>query len=81
MQLTADEEMTDLIRACLPSLDEIEAAFVQDCWLGEPRVPLKELSEKWHLSAKALTELRSRVMLQMKELLSKQRIQSMADLV
>lgn len=31
MQLTAEEEMADLVRSCLPALDDIEAAFIKDC--------------------------------------------------
>jgi hypothetical protein len=81
MRLTAEEEMTDLIRACLPELEQIEAAFIQECYLQEPTVPLADFSKEWRLSAKALNEVRKRALLRLKELMSKQNINSLADIV
>ena len=80
MQVTAEYELADLFCACLPELDEIEAAFVRDCWLCEPKVPLKEFSSQWHLSGKAMTELRSRVLVQMKRLLATRGVESVSDI-
>jgi hypothetical protein len=40
MQVTAEDEMAESVRSCLPELDGVEAAFVRDCWLREPAVPL-----------------------------------------
>ena len=81
MQVTAEEEMTDLVRCCLPALDEIEAAFVRDCWLREPKVPLRQFSTEWGVSAKAFTELRSRVLRRLRELLASKKVQSVVDIV
>ena len=46
MQLTAEQEMAELLDACLPKLDGVEAAFVRDCWLREATVPLRQFSVK-----------------------------------
>ena len=80
MQVTVEDELADLFCACLPELDEIEAAFVRDCWLREPKVPLSEFSKQWHLSGKALTELRSRVLVRMKKVLATRGVKSVADI-
>jgi hypothetical protein len=80
MQVTAEDELAELFCACLPELDEIEAALVQDCWLREPKVPLTEFSKQWHLSGKALTELRSGVLVRMRRLLATRGVKSVADI-
>ena len=80
MQATLEVEIAELIRSCLPALETIEATFVRDCWLREPKVPLSEFSNQWHLSGKALTELRSRVLVLMKRSLATRGVKSMADI-
>jgi hypothetical protein len=80
MQVTAEDEIEVLVRFCLPALETIEAAFVRDCWLREPKVPLTEFSKQWHLSGKALTELRSRVLVRMKKVLATRGVKSVADI-
>jgi hypothetical protein len=57
MQVTAEEEMAEWVGSCLPALDEIEAAFVCDCFLREPTVPRRQFSKQCGLSAKALSEV------------------------
>ncbi len=79
MQVMAGEEMAGLISACLPGLEEIEAAYIQNCWLREPPVPVGKFSKEWHLSAKRLAELRSRVLVRLKTLMAKKGFTSVAD--
>jgi hypothetical protein len=81
MQLTAEEEMTDLIRACLPELERIEAAFIQECYLQEPTVPLANFSKEWRLSAKALNEVRKRALVRLKDLVAKRGFNSILDII
>jgi hypothetical protein len=81
MQLTAEDEMADLLRGCLPELDQVEAAFIRDCWLREPQMPLQKFSESRGLSAKALTGLRKRALVRLKDLLASKNINSVADVV
>ena len=73
--------MTGLIQRCLPSLDEIEAAYIRDCWLRQPKVWLPNFAKAWNLSAKGLTELRSRVMFRLAELLASKDIRSVVDVL
>jgi hypothetical protein len=81
MEVTALDEMAGLLDRCLPELDEIEAAFVKSQYLDEPRVSLPEFARHWHLSKKAMDELRSRVAVRMKELLAKKNIHSVGDIL
>jgi hypothetical protein len=81
MRPSAEEQMTELIHSCLSSLGEIEAAFIRDCWLEEPRVSLGEFSKERHMSGKELTELRARVLLRLRNLLAEKNIHSVVDIV
>lgn len=81
MQVNREAEMADVLQSCLPALDDMEASFVQDCWLREPQVALKTFAEQWHLSPKDLAELRSRVLVRLQELLAARGITSVADMV
>jgi hypothetical protein len=40
MEVTTRDEMLDVIRACLPQLGELEAAYIRDCCFREPCVLL-----------------------------------------
>ena len=62
-------------------LDGVEAVFVRDCWLREPEMPLRQFAKEWELSAKALTEVRERVLVRLGELMAKKDIDSLADIV
>ena len=81
MQMTGEDEMAGLIRSCLPALDQIEAAFIQECCLREPKVTLAVFSGQWDLSTKALNEVRKRVLVRLKDLIAKKGITSIADIM
>lgn len=81
MQVTAEEELSDLLDACLPALDEIEATFVEDCCLREPQLTLRDFSIMWGLSAKALQEVRKQVLVRLRELMAQKGITSIADII
>ena len=81
MQVTAHDQMADLVASCLSELDEIEAAYVQDCYLLEPPVPLAVFSKHWRLSAKALSEVRKRALTRLKDVMAKKGITSVADIM
>jgi hypothetical protein len=81
MQATLEVEIAELIRSCLPALETIEAAFIEECWLREPKVLLTEFSQRWQLSGKALTDLRSRALVRLKDVMVKKGITSIADIV
>jgi DNA-directed RNA polymerase sigma subunit (sigma70/sigma32) len=81
MQVTAEEEIADLLGACLPELDEVEAAFIQERCIREPKVTLKNFSRTWGLSAKAISEVQKRALLRLKDLIAEKGINSLADIV
>ena len=77
----AEEEMADLLDACLPGLDGVEAALVRDCWLREPPVPLRHFAKEWGLTAKALTEVRERALVRLKDVMTEKGITSLANII
>lgn len=81
MELKCEEEMIDLIAGCLPELSEIEAAYLKQRYLDEPKSTLGEFAQRWRLTKKAMDELRGRVAIRMKELLAQKQIYSMKDII
>jgi hypothetical protein len=81
MQVTAEEELADLFCACLRELDEIEAAFIEDCCLREPKMQLRDFSKRWGFSAKALIEVRNRALDRLKDEMARKGITSLADII
>ena len=81
MQVTAEAEMADLVQSCLPDLDEIEAASIQDCCLRELQLPLRQFSKRWGLSGKALKEVPKRAPIRLKDVMAKKDISSLADIM
>ncbi len=81
MELKCEEEMVDLVAGCLPELSEIEAAYVKQHYLDEPKSSLGAFAKRWRLTKKAMDELRGRVAFRMKELLADKQIYSMKDII
>ena len=81
MQVTAEEEIADLLGSCLPELDQVEAAFIEECCLREPKMPLAVFSRQWHLSTKAVKELRTRALLTLRDVMAQKGITSIADIM
>lgn len=81
MQVTAEEELGDVLDACLRDLNEIEAAFIQECCLREPKMPLRDFSKMWGLSAKALKEVRRQALERLRDLMAQKGITSISDVV
>ena len=81
MQVIAEAEIAEMIRSCLPALDEMEAAYIQECYLHEPPMPLAVFSKRWRLSAKALNEFRTRALARLRELMAQKGITSIADVI
>jgi hypothetical protein len=81
MQVTANDEMAELVHSCLLELVGVEAAFVRECLLREPTVPLREFAKEWGLSAKALNETRERTLLRLKDVMAGKGITSIADVM
>lgn len=81
MQVIAEDEMAGILRSCLQELDQVEAAFIEDCWLREPQLPLRDFSKEWGLSTKELKEVRERALVRLKDLMARKGITSIADIV
>jgi hypothetical protein len=81
MQLRAEDEMILMIDECLSELEDIEAALIRECHLQEPRTALPAFAKQRNLSQKALTDLRSRALDQLKEALAKKNIRSLGDIL
>jgi hypothetical protein len=81
MQVKAEDEMALLIEACLSELDETEAAYIRECQLQEPRTPFPVFAERWRLSQKTFTELRSRAESRLRERLAAKNVHSLGDLL
>ena len=81
MEVTTEDEMTVMIDQCLGELEEIEAAFLREYHLQEPRTPFLVFAERLQLSQKELAELRSRAGSRLKERLAAKNVHSLGDLL
>jgi hypothetical protein len=81
VEVKTEDEMTVMIDQCLGELEEIESAFLRECHLREPRTPFLVFAERWLLSQKELTELRSRAEGRLKERVEARQIHSLGDIL
>jgi hypothetical protein len=81
MNITADEEMAEVIRFAISGLDPMESAFVKHYYLGEPRGTLAAFALKWQVSPKDLAELRVQSLEKLKERLVLKGITSIRDIL
>ena len=54
MKVRAEDEMTVMIELCLTDLDEMEAAFLRDCYLHEPKIPLPTFAKRGYSRRRVL---------------------------
>jgi hypothetical protein len=81
VQLKSEDEMADLVHSSLKHLDQLEAAFIRDYFLGEPKVTLAAFANQWHLSATELAELRRTLTHHFRELMARKGIYSIGDIL
>jgi len=81
MQVRPEDELADVIRCCLPQLDVIESAFIEQHYLRVPKTTLAAFAAHWQLSAKALAEVRGRALGRLRELLGTKNISSIGDIL
>lgn len=81
MRLTTEKEMACLVRSCLPEMDEIEPAFIQECCLRGPTVTPATFAKRWRLSPMDLSEIRTRTMQWLRKVFSNKGIYSIGDIV
>ena len=81
MELTIEKQIAILIADCMAGLSEVEAAFLKQHYLDEPRLSLAEFASERRLSKKAMDDLRCRVAGRAKKLLAQQNIYSIKDIL
>jgi hypothetical protein len=80
--LSFDDTAKELINSSLAHLtDIVEVDYVQQHYLREPSMTLKEFSVKWRLSPKRLGAVKNRSLANLKRILAEKKILSMADVV
>jgi hypothetical protein len=79
MEVTATDDMTAVLRECLTAMDGIEAHFIEECYLADPKTALKTFAAQNGLSPKQVSELRTRAMSSLKERLAAKNIQKIGD--
>jgi hypothetical protein len=81
MEITYAEEIASLLRECLQELTAVEAAFIGDCHLSEPRKSLKAFAEEHGLRQKEMVDLRVRAMSRLREELASKKVYDLADIL
>ena len=81
MQTTTAEEMSCLLRECVQQLSAIEAAFIGDCHLSEPRKSLKAFAEEHGLKPMEMADLRVRAIGRLREELAARKVYELADIL
>jgi hypothetical protein len=81
MQTTTAEEMSCLLRECVQQLSAVEAAFIGDCHLSEPRKSLKVFAEEHDLGPREMAELRVRAIRRLREELAAKKVYNLADIL
>lgn len=67
---TEQTRQTDLMQAALKNLDERSLYIIQSRWLGESKLGLKELSEKYGVSMERIRQIEQQAMKKMKAALN-----------
>jgi hypothetical protein len=80
MEVAESIDMAVLLKGCLAKMDQMEATFIENCFLAEPRVTFKVFAEDQGLKPKAFAEFRSRAFRRLKEELAGKNVRSMWDL-
>lgn len=81
MQITTTEEMSCLLRESLEQLSALEAAFIEECHLSEPRKSLKAFAEEYGLCQREMAELRVRAMEHLRGKLAEKDIHRLTDIL
>jgi hypothetical protein len=81
MEITHAEEIAALLRDCLKELTALEAAFIGDCHLSEPRQSLKAFAEEHGLGQTEMSDLRVRAMKRLREELATMNVHCIADIL
>jgi hypothetical protein len=80
-QIRTDEAVERVMSECLNSLTPIEADFIRECLLSEPRKTHAEFSVNWGLPPKAISGVKAHTLAKLKNVLAAKGIFSMGDLL
>ncbi len=81
METTYEEEIGIVLRECVQQLSAVEAAFVQECHLSEPRKTLKAFAAEHHLRPTEMADLRVRAMEHLRSKLAARNIHRLTDIL
>lgn len=81
MKTTSNDELSVLLGECVQQLTALEAEFIKDCHLSEPRRTLKAFAAKHGLRPPEMAELRVRAMQQLRQELAARKVLGVADIL
>ncbi|MCZ2153112.1 MAG: hypothetical protein LC114_04300 [Bryobacterales bacterium] len=79
-QLNLEASAESLTAECLKDLNEMEADYIRQCILAEPRMTHRTFSERWGLAGADVREVRRTAMVSMKRALAQKGIVRIGDL-
>jgi len=81
MQTTILEDASCQLRDALSQLDALEAAYIKQCCLEEPRQTLKAFAQEHALAPKEMADLRVRAMEHLRGSLAEKNIHRLTDIL
>jgi hypothetical protein len=81
METTQEEEIVALLRECVQDLIALEAAYIGDCHLSDPRKPLKAFAAEHGLRPTEMADLRVRAVEHLREKLAAKSIYGLTDIM
>jgi len=81
MEVAELDDVTVLLRDCMEELSAVEAAFIGDCHLSEPRKSLKAFAEEHGLKPIDMADLRVRAIRRLREELAARKVYDLADIL
>lgn len=81
MQIGTEKEMSDLVAFALEQVDDLEAVFLQACFLSEPTMTLANFAKRHQLSQKAMKQLRQNADQKLRSALAERGIFSLQDIL
>ena len=81
METAELDDVTVLLRECVQKLSALEAAYIGDCYLSEPRKSLKAFAEEHGLRQREMAELRVRAITRLRDELAARQVYDLADIL
>jgi hypothetical protein len=81
MEITTLDDVAILLWNCVRQLSELEASFIEECHLAEPRKTLKAFAAEHGLKLSEMADLRDRAMRRLREECAAKNVHSLADIL